>query len=252
MTDSAHPAPPPNGPKGPPGPNGPIPPDHADVREFICSLTHDLRSPLTAARVSAQLIKKNLVEEAKVLNLIGRIITNIDRADHLIEGLLDVNRLLAGQKLQVSIEHCELMSLMKESLIDLQMTYGDRFILISPESLAGYWSPYDLKRVIENLASNAVKYGEKDTLITLRLRDLNHQIQFSVHNTGNPIPPDQQSLLFEPFQRLQSTDHMKQKGWGLGLAIVREITEAHRGSVQLDSSLEAGTTFKITLPKDSR
>jgi signal transduction histidine kinase len=230
------------------------PPKHtdSDIHQFICSLTHDLRSPLTAARVSAQLIKKNLVEEAKILNLIGRIITNIDRADHLIQGLLDINSLAAGNRLRVAIDYCELTSLIKESQVDLQMIHGDRFRLISPETLIGYWSPNDIKRILENLVCNAVKYGEKNSLVTIGLQDLDHQIQLSVHNFGNPIPPDQQSLLFEPFQRLQSTDYLGARGWGLGLAIVREITEAHHGSIQLESTLETGTTFKITLPKDCR
>ncbi|MEO5969661.1 MAG: HAMP domain-containing sensor histidine kinase [Bdellovibrionia bacterium] len=238
MTDSAHPA----------------PPNRTDsyLHQFICSLTHDLRSPLTAARVSAQLIKKNLVEEAKILNLIGRIITNIDRADHLIQGLLDINSLTAGHRLRVVIAYCDLASLLRESQMDFQMMHGDRCRFVSPETLIGYWSPYDLKRILENLVGNAVKYGDKDSLITIKLRDLGDQIEISVHNRGNPIPVDQQSLLFEPFQRLQSSDHLGTKGWGLGLAIVREITEAHHGSIRLESTFDTGTTFTVTLPKDCR
>ncbi len=148
--------------------------------------------------------------------------------------------------------YAELTSHIKESLIDLQMLYGERFVLAIPETLNGYWSPRDIRRILENLITNAVKYGTQGTPITITLRDFGSEIQLSVHNSGNPIPSDQQSLLFEPFQRLQCTDHLGQKGWGLGLAIVREITEAHHGKIHLESTADLGTTFVIMLPKDSR
>lgn len=239
MTDSTHPA---------------SPPDRRDnnIHQLICSLTHDIRSPLTAARLSAQLIRKDLIEESKILNLIGRVITNIDRADQLIQSLLEINFVNSGQRLKLNIGYTELTSSIKESLIDLQMLHGERFALVIPENLNGYWSAPDIRRILENLITNAVKYGAQDTPITITLRDLGSEIQLSVHNRGNPIPPDQQALLFEPFQRLQCTDHLGQKGWGLGLAIVREITEAHHGKIQLESTAELGTTFVVTLPKDSR
>ncbi|MGZ3686776.1 MAG: sensor histidine kinase [Bdellovibrionota bacterium] len=124
--------------------------------------------------------------------------------------------------------------------------------LRSSGTLVGKWSCKDLQRVIENLITNAVKYGYDASPITLTLMDLGGEVELSVHNFGNPIPQEDQRNLFEAFERARAADSGTKKGWGLGLTLIRGVAEAHGGSARVRSDPEAGTTFTVRLPRDSR
>jgi signal transduction histidine kinase len=108
--------------------------------------------------------------------------------------------------------------------------------------------------MIENLAQNAVKYGRSKTDISIEISvdpDLD-RVSLSVHNVGNPIPPEERQHLFDRFHRAPSAIVGGQKGWGLGLLLVRGIADALGGKVSVESSPEKGTTFEVFLPRDSR
>lgn len=101
--------------------------------------------------------------------------------------------------------------------------------------------------MIENLAINAVKYGTPRTLITLTLEETETQISFTIHNEGNPIAADAQSILFQQFRRTTSAED--QTGWGLGLFLAKSIIEAHQGTILVESAEDKGTSFIVKLPK---
>ena len=104
-----------------------------------------------------------------------------------------------------------------------------------------------MRRVIENLAINAVKYGYPDTPIILTLQQIETQISLTVYNEGDPIPLDAQSILFQQFRRTVSAE--EQTGWGLGLFLVKSIIEAHQGTIEVESAAGKGTSFIVKLPK---
>ncbi|MBD1871851.1 sensor histidine kinase, partial [Cyanobacteria bacterium FACHB-471] len=103
------------------------------------------------------------------------------------------------------------------------------------------------RRVIENLAINAVKYGAPNTPITLTLEQTETHVNLTIHNQGNPIPPDAQSILFQQFRR--ATSAQGQKGWGLGLFLAKSIVEAHEGTITVESTESKGTSFIIKFPR---
>jgi signal transduction histidine kinase len=102
--------------------------------------------------------------------------------------------------------------------------------------------------VIENLAGNAVKYGAKDTPITLSLKHLGAHVELRVHNFGGELSPDDQKGLFDLFQRTRTAIASGQKGWGIGLTLVKGIVEAHGGRVSVKSGPGLGTAFIVSLP----
>ena len=104
----------------------------------------------------------------------------------------------------------------------------------------------DLRRVIENIATNAVKYGSPDAPITLTLQHTATTIRITIHNEGQPIPPEAQSILFQQFRRTKTAG--EQKGWGLGLFLAKNLIEAHHGTIEVESGEGKGTSFIITLP----
>jgi signal transduction histidine kinase len=114
------------------------------------------------------------------------------------------------------------------------------------------WSPDELRRSLWNLVTNALKYGAPATTVTIAIRRVDDSAVISVHNEGEPIPAEEQPLLFEPFGRARRAEAGRVRGWGLGLTLVRGCVEAHGGRLELSSTAEGGTTFAMWLPLDAR
>jgi len=129
---------------------------------------------------------------------------------------------------------------------DLNFAYEERFVLVSDGPVETRCSHKELRRVIENIATNAVKYGALNTPITLTLQHTATAIRITIHNEGQPISPEAQSILFQQFRRTITAG--EQKGWGLGLFLAKSLTEAHQGTIEVESSEGKGTSFIIKLP----
>lgn len=220
--------------------------------QFFAILAHDIRSPLGAARASAQMIVRKPVSE-HVTRWAVRTVDAIDRVDRMLQDLLDAMRVEAGAALPLELQAGDFVQAVRESIEQLQMQYGERFVLAAPTGPASGWFSRDgIRRAVENLASNAVKYGAPGRPVTISVRELHGRVLLRVHNEGAPIPPDEQETLFRAFQRSRGALASGRRGWGLGLAQVRGVAEAHGGSITVDSSPELGTTFTIDVPADAR
>jgi signal transduction histidine kinase len=130
-------------------------------------------------------------------------------------------------------------------------THGPRF-QYSGKTVRGWWDREAIKRTIENIISNAIKYGAPDTPIRTEIDAQDERVILSVHNEGEPIPPEQIECIFQIFERAVAAKETNKKGWGIGLPYVRSVAESHAGSVGVDSSANRGTTFTINLPMDAR
>lgn len=222
--------------------------EEKNLREnFIATLGHDLRTPLTSARIAAELILKKAKDTESVSNSARKIVINLERADSMIRDLLDVTRIRAGENISLTFEQCNLNQIAQETVNDLNAIHGERFVMNADKEINGYWSSSAIRRILENLGNNAAKYGSPDTPISIDIELKNNLTVIKVHNFGNPISPEEQNILFQPFKRSEST-HTKQKGWGLGLTLVKGLVEAQNGYVEVESSMEEGTTFLISLP----
>lgn len=218
--------------------------------KFISALSHDLRTPLTSATLSSQLIPRK-TSDPTVSNLAMKITASLKRVDKMIEDLLDANRLRAGKKIIPKIEEFDLSALAKSTIQDLETIYGDRFVLDVPETFSVHLSPQGLRRIIENLCTNAIKYGSDSAPVSVQIREEQNFFELDVHNFGNPLREENKSQLFEEFVRARSEEGSEKKGWGIGLSIVKGVTEALGGEVDVTSD-EQGTTFSIRLPRDAR
>ncbi len=224
-----------------------------ELRErFVSVLAHDLRGPLSAAKTSSQILIRHPERLDERRDLAIRIDRNIERTDRMICDLLDANRIRAGQRLPLRLDKCELNAIAQEVYEELVATFGERFVLDAEPRVEGFWSAEELRRALWNLATNAQKYGSPDKPITIGVKRTARGAQASVHNWGTPISADEQKQLFQPFSRTHAAQHGGQRGWGLGLTLVHGCAVAHGGNVHVESSLDAGTTFMIDLPFDSR
>lgn len=214
--------------------------------KFVATLTHDLRTPLTAAKMAAQLILRNSKGQEKIESLAGKIVESTSRADNMIRDLLDANRLRAGEQLPINPEQCDLAFIVNETVSELITVHGDRIIYRGPDSVKGLWDCSALRRMMENLISNSIKYGGKTTPVTVNVASSKKEVMISVHNFGNPINEEDQKLMFNIYQRVHAKSD--EKGWGIGLTLVKGVVEAHNGTIDLRSSHDEGTTFTVTLP----
>ncbi|MBA2406354.1 MAG: CHASE domain-containing protein [Bdellovibrionales bacterium] len=220
-----------------------------DLREkFVATLSHDLRTPLTAAKIKAQLLSKKATDEKFILQSSIKIAENMDRADSMIQDMLDAGKIRAGEKLPLTLDECDLNHLVTKTIEELSTIHGARFQLICHQQVSAILSCNGVRRILENLCQNAIKYGSPLTPVTITLEQDEKYISLKVHNLGSPIPEVDQIKLFEPYRRAESAQVQSQRGWGLGLTLVKGLVEAHEGNVTVLSTQEKGTTFTVKLP----
>lgn len=217
--------------------------------QFVATLSHDMRNPLSIARACAEMIQRKPDNVELTQKYTYKIIESIDRANNMIQDLLDSNRIRAGVKLTVSKNVFDVSSLLKEVTEDFSQVYGDRFQMDCPDELSICADINGVRRAIENLLTNALKYGDPQTTITTSVREENNHVQINVLNFGNPILPQDQTSLFNYLHRTSSGIETGKQGWGIGLTLVKGIAEAHDGQVVVRSSKDEGTTFSLVLPK---
>lgn len=215
---------------------------------FVNLLTHDLRTPLTSALITAQLIERRSNEPESCILLAKRIGVSINRIGQMISNLLDANLIRSGEQIQLSIEVLNLYDLVKGTLDELVTIHGDRFVLEGSEKIIGKWDKKGVRRIIENLCNNAIKYGSNHTPVKVSIVENHEFAQISVHNKGDVISLKDQKSLFDQFRRSETAQNSNKKGWGLGLTLVRGVAESHGGKVSVESNIENGTIFTVSLP----
>jgi len=223
--------------------------------QFVATLTHDLRGPLNIIRLSAQRLLRYPEKTELRDQLQRRIVQGADRVDEMVQNLLDVGRIRSGQQLPIHAGPSDLAAVVRDVLEELQLAHGERFLLDGPASLPGFWSSAELRRLVENLCANALKYGSATEPVRVRLERRDPWVQLDVANAlanDHPLTAGELAAAFEPFHRTRTAEVSGQKGWGLGLTLVKGIAEAHGGTVRAHSSLGDGTTFTVTLPLDAR
>lgn len=225
---------------------------HQNFRDlFTAALSHDFRGPLSNAMNYLELIRRD-AEPGQNNHFAARALFNLKQIDRMIRELLDATRANAGVQLQIHPERCEAGALAREVINELMLRTEDRFVLEVKQPVHGWWDGERLKQALNNLLENAVKYGQEGTPITCRVNTTAGRLFMSVHNQGEPIPPEVIPVLFQPFRRAGEAERSRKTGWGLGLVMVQAIAEAHGGSVGVESSAAEGTVFTIDVLCDAR
>lgn len=222
--------------------------EEGTLREnFVSSLTHDLRTPLAVARMETELLRRKISPEHE--KKLTKLLRQIDLADQMIRDLLDVSKLKAGGMIPVEMRKLNMVELLQETINDYRALSHQEIIFKHPVTLEGIWCPKSFRRIIENLLSNAIKYGDPAKPIQIELSQFRNTTMITVHNQGKAITHDQLPELFKLFKRLGRTAR-DTKGWGIGLSLVKGLTEAHHGKILVDSDDKNGTTFKIIFPNN--
>lgn len=228
--------------------------------EFLATVSHDLRAPLTFMRGYANRLdavgELNETQESYVQN----ILHGVQRIDDLVADLLDLSRIEAG--LGVERGPCHLGLVLAEAVSGLRSRAMAKDISLSfqapGDSSAGRGEMIVrgdralIRQAVINLLDNAIKYTPAGGTVSAELfidtHNGGHRAVIAVADTGIGIAPDEQARLFEKFYRTKRGDRADASGTGLGLAIVKSIVERHKGRVWVESRLDEGSTFYISLP----
>ncbi len=210
--------------------------------QHIAMLAHDLRNPLAAVSIASEVLR-HMELDGRAVRQAELVARGVARMHEMVENLTEVAR--AGRAgIPVTPRPMDLGALANDLLTELPEVDAARVRLSTVGNLAGVWDYHRLAQVLANLIGNALRHGEG--AVALRIEAAGPEVEISIHNRGEPIPPDILPLVFQPFER----ERNDRRGLGLGLYIVHEIARAHGGTVSVTSSDELGTTFAVCLPRD--
>lgn len=218
--------------------------------DFLQSLTHDLRSPMTAIRGYLQVLSEEMAgpitaEQKKMLHIMENASTKLL---HIVSNLLDTAKMSAG-KLKLNLAECNLRQILPNT-VELFYTEAAKkkitLTLDMPEELGFVkLDPSLLERVIINLVGNAIKFTPEGGFVTVKFSELSDRIQGQVIDTGAGFPAEFMSRIFKKFEQVSGT----RGGTGLGLAICKFIIDAHYGEIAVRCKQGEGTTFTFWVPK---
>jgi two-component system sensor histidine kinase ResE len=218
--------------------------------DFLQSLTHDLRSPMTAVRGYLQVLGEEMAgpineEQKKMIRIMENASTKLL---HIVSNLLDSAKMSAG-KLRLNITECQLRQILPNTVEIFATETGKKKITLTldmPEQMSPIkLDPQLLERVVINLVGNSIKFTPDGGFITVKFIELSDRIQGQVIDTGNGMPPEFLNRIFKKFEQASGT----RGGTGLGLAICKFVIDAHYGEINVRSKQGEGTTFTFTIPK---
>ena len=220
--------------------------------EFLAVVSHELRNPLSSVLGWVLMLKQGQVPQERVPHALDVIERNVRAESQLVESLLDYSR-IAADKLDLNLEGIDLSYLLEivvDSMrpaaeakgIKVSLTLADR-----PLTVVG--DPARLQQVFSNLLTNALKFTSRGGQVQIRLIRRNSQAEVQVVDNGEGIQADFLPYIFERFRQADSAKGRAHGGLGLGLAIVRELADAHGGTVSAESRGKGkGSTFTVRIP----
>lgn len=217
-------------------------------RNFLLSITHELKSPLASIRLVFQTFLKRELPKQQVDKLSQTGIKETERLNTLVDDLLLSARLEAAY--QIQLEELSFPDLLQEIILKLKDKYPKATFQLVQKAGVGEFigDRLGITSVALNLLENAVKYSGKEPEIEVRLSQDGQKIKWEIADQGIGIPDKEKKNIFEKFYRVGNEDTRKTKGTGLGLYIVSEIVKAHKGSISVYDNQPNGTVFCIKLP----
>lgn len=220
--------------------------------EFLYTVTHELKTPLTSIIALSEIVNDNpdLEKEERALYL-GSVIKEANRLSHLINQVLKLEKFEAG-KLRLNLQQVDLGALIKESVTTFEGTARNKNLNIKlhlTNAMILVSCDYDMiTQVLVNLIGNAVKFAQNT--IQIKTFELPGYWEVWVSDDGRGIPQSDREYIFDKFFQAKNQHIKKPEGSGLGLAICKKIIDLHNGTIRVDTSQAAGAHLVFTLPKD--
>lgn len=226
------------------------------ARETILAmLGHDLRSPLTAAGMGAQVLFRREYIAPRDRVICSRVVTSVNRANAMVNDLLDLARSTLGSGIMVVKQPVDLVRIAQNLVEEHRIGHPNANIqLDTVSSITGMFDPNRMGQVFSNLIANAVQHGDTEQPITVRIRVEDAAVRVLVHNYGEAISKAALPNLFVlkgPYLQGGLEGVRKSGGLGLGLYIASQIVKSHDGDIRVGSADDSGTVFEVTVPLGS-
>ncbi len=215
---------------------------------FLAAASHDLRQPMHALGLFiAELSECKLSPRARQLQ--EQIAASAAAMEQLLEALLDISKLDAGV-MQPNLQHFPLADLLARITVSQQRIASEQKVrlLVRNCDSSIHTDPLLLERIITNLISNAITHGSSGGVVLVACRRRKERVVLEVRDNGPGIAPEAQNIIFQEFVQLENPARSRDRGLGLGLAIVRRLSDLLRLELKLRSAPGKGSTFSITLP----
>ena len=220
--------------------------------DFLSMVSHELKTPLTAMKVSSEFLLENDSKPSTREELLQILIRNIDRLTRLVNNLLDISIIESGKQ-KYSMEIVDLHDIIDTAVGTIRSQYEKNRLNITtdiPEDLPKINADKDkIIQVFINLLSNALKFTHEGGNVEIRAFEFENYIEVQVKDDGVGIPPDKIDKIFDKFYQVDNNSTRSYGGAGLGLAVIKAIIEDHGGSIRAESSPSKGSVFILTFNK---
>lgn len=216
-------------------------------QNFLMAVTHELKSPIAAAKLNLETIRKRKLDEEKQHKLIDNTIRETNRLDQLCNNILLASQFESDRN-QLFREDLNFSDLLQAGTDEIEARTNSHTIVTDIQP--GIWLNGDkfmLQIVLSNLVENAIKYVPKGTEIRVLLFEKDRLLKWQVIDAGPGIPAGEKDRIFQKFYRIGNENTRSAKGSGLGLFLTRKIIEQHNGTIVVKDNAPAGTIFEITL-----
>lgn len=218
---------------------------------FLAILGHDLRAPLQAVKMSTEMLLRKAPLDSKGLSLVGNIQNGARHMGAMVSDLLEFVRSRLGSSLPIEPKPMNLADAAREAIAEACAGRPDCQVHLHTDGdTQGQWDRGRIDQLLQNLIGNALQHGLNGQVPTLSLDGTADSVELRMHNFGPPIPQAALGTVFDPLVR-SATEELgsNSTSLGLGLFIVKEVVQAHRGTIEVASSEAAGTTFTVVLPR---
>ncbi|RZK49172.1 MAG: HAMP domain-containing histidine kinase [Pedobacter sp.] len=217
-------------------------------QNFLMSVTHELKSPLAAIKLSVQTIMKRDLEKSMQLSLLGNSLKDIERLDDLVENMLLATK-IESRTYSFPKEDFDFSDLVNRVTERLQVhSCGDQQLIkvdVEP-GISIHGDKFALSSVVTNLVENAVKYSGPCAEVSVKLCQIDSHPVLVVSDKGMGIPDKEKMLIFDKFYRVGDENVRKSKGTGLGLFIVKEVLQSHNADISVKDNVPHGAIFEVT------
>ncbi len=219
--------------------------------DFVSKVSHELRTPLTSIRLFTETLALRRGDELADQQCIMALEQESARLEGLIDRLLDWGRMESGRR-EFHMRVTDVRSVLESALAAFEPTIerhqAQVDVSLPPANLVIRADRHAMEDALLNLLSNAVKYGGDPPKIRVRAERLGGEVRIVVDDNGKGIPAGEHKRIFQKFYRVDDRLSREREGSGLGLAIVKHVMKAHRGHVELESSGQHGSSFRLVLP----
>ncbi|MBK0382295.1 two-component sensor histidine kinase [Pedobacter sp. SD-b] len=217
-------------------------------KNFLLSVTHELKSPLASIKLYLQTIHKRELDREQQKNFIGKSLLDIERLNDLVENMLLATK-IENKSYSFPKEKLNLSDLVEQIVSRLQIHVCSKEAIITSIDADVYISgdQFAMASVITNLIENAVKYSPECVPVHIDLHQKeNGKVCFKVADLGIGISDDEKSKIFNKFYRVGSEETRKTKGTGLGLFIVKQVLDHHQAQIKVKNNQPRGTVFEVS------